>query len=83
MVGFSNHGYGIAIEPVAYCLGATFFERHLIDDRTFRHTDASAALEPDGMRKLVRNLNATEKALSYKPSTIPEIEKIQEEKLRI
>jgi len=83
MVGFSNHGYGIATEPIAYTLGSRYFERHFIDDRIFPHTDASASLEPDGMRRLIRNLNATEKALSYKPLIIPEIEKIQEEKLRI
>lgn len=66
IIGFSNHGYGIAADVVAYTLGATWIERHFIDDRTFRHTDASASLEPDGLRRLCRDLKAIEKALKTK-----------------
>jgi len=55
-VGFSNHGYGIAADIAALAYGATYFERHFIDDRTFPHTDASASLESGGMARLSRDL---------------------------
>jgi len=81
-VGFSNHGYGIAMEPVAYALGARWFERHFIDDRMFKHTDAACSLEPQGLSKLVRDLKAVQKALADKPLTLDPIEKEQRDKLR-
>lgn len=81
-IGFSNHGFGIAMEPAAYILGCRWFERHFIDDRTFRHTDASASLEPQGLSKLSRDLLALEKALTYKPDELEEIELVQKNKLR-
>ncbi len=81
-IGFSNHSRGIALEPVAYSLGARYFERHFIDDRLYRHTDSSNSLEPQGLNKLVRNLKAVEKALQYKPDELNEIEKEQRNKLR-
>lgn len=81
-VGFSNHGYGIAADIVAYTLGVSWIERHFIDDRTFRHTDASASLEPDGLRRLCRDLKAVRKALTHKGSDITEEELAQRRKLR-
>lgn len=81
-IGFSNHGFGIAMEPAAYVLGARWFERHFTDDRTFRHTDSAASLEPAGLQKLVRDLTALEKALTYKPDNLDEIEAVQRDKLR-
>jgi N-acetylneuraminate synthase len=82
-VGFSNHGYGISADIVAYTLGAQWIERHFVDDRTFRHTDASASLEPDGLRRLCRDLKAVYKALRHKDSDITEEEAKQRAKLRI
>ena len=82
-VGFSNHGRGICLEPVAMAFGAKYFERHFIDDRLFKHTDASCSLEPQGLSKLIRNLKATEQALTYKPEELENIERIQRDKLRL
>lgn len=65
-VGFSNHGYGISSDIAATVLGATWIERHFIDDRCFRHSDASASLEPQGLEKLCRDLKSIHKALNYK-----------------
>lgn len=81
-IGFSNHGYGIAADIAAYTLGATWIERHFIDDRTFRHSDATASLEPDGLRRLCRDLKAVHKALKFKTG-LSEAEKEQRNKLRI
>lgn len=82
-VGYSNHGYGIATEPVAYSLGARYFERHFIDDRTFAHTDAASSLEPQGLSKMIRDLEAVSKALEYKPYSLDKIEQEQKDKLKV
>lgn len=81
-VGFSNHGLGIALDPVAYTLGATWIERHFVDDRTLRHNDAAASLEPDGLRRVCRDLKAVSKALCYRPEQLSEEEMAQRSKLK-
>lgn len=81
-IGFSGHHLGIAVDVAAYTLGATYIERHYTLDRTWKGTDHAASLEPDGVRKLVRNLNQTYKALTYKESEILPIEQVQRDKLK-
>lgn len=81
-IGFSGHHLGIAVDVAAYTLGANIIERHYTLDRTWKGTDHAASLEPDGIRKLVRNLNAVYDALTYKESEILPIEQIQRDKLK-
>ena len=81
-VGFSGHHNGIAIDVAALTLGAEVFERHFTLDRTWKGTDHAASLEPDGMRRLKRNLTLTYEALTYKPEEILPIEQTQREKLK-
>ncbi len=81
-IGFSGHHLGIAIDIAAYTLGATVIERHFTLDRTWKGTDHAASLEPNGIRKLVRDLNATFESLTFKKDEILEIEQIQREKLK-
>ena len=81
-IGFSGHHKGIAIDIAAYALGANFIERHFTLDRTWKGTDHSASLEPDGIRRLQRNLEETYKALSYKKKQILDIEKDSRKKLK-
>ncbi len=81
-IGFSGHHLGIAIDVAAYTLGAVWVERHFTKDRTWRGTDHAASLEVPGLQKLVRDLEHTFEALTYKPSEILEIEKVQREKLK-
>ncbi len=81
-IGFSGHHLGIAIDVAAYTLGATYVERHYTLDRTWKGTDHSASLEPQGIRKLVRDLRATQKALSFKKEDILAIEMEQRDKLK-
>ena len=81
-IGFSGHHLGIAIDVAAYTLGATTIERHFTLDRTWKGTDHAASLEPDGLRKLVRDLNAVHKALTYKKEEVLDIEKVQRKKLK-
>lgn len=81
-IGFSGHHLSIAIDVAAYTLGATYIERHYTLDNTWKGTDHAASLEPGAMRKLVRNLLATQKALTFKKKEILDIEKPQREKLK-
>lgn len=81
-IGFSGHHLGIAVDVAAYTLGATYIERHYTLDRTWKGTDHAASLEPDGIRKLVRNLNQTYEALKYKETEILPIEQVQRDKLK-
>ena len=81
-VGFSGHHQGIAIDVAAYTLGASVFERHFTLDRTWKGTDHAASLEPDGMRRLKRDLLNAQKALSYKSVDILHVEEVQRNKLK-
>jgi N-acetylneuraminate synthase len=81
-IGFSGHHLGIAADVAALALGADSFERHFTLDRTWKGTDHSASLEPDGMRRLARDLRNVSKALKYKGQEILPIEAAQREKLK-
>ena len=81
-LGFSGHHLGIAIDIAAYTLGATYIERHYTLDRTWKGTDHAASLEPDGIRRVVRDLKATQLALTYKEKDILDIEQVQRDKLK-
>ncbi|MDR2207304.1 MAG: N-acetylneuraminate synthase family protein [Flavobacteriaceae bacterium] len=81
-IGFSGHHLGIAVDSAAVALGAEWIERHFTLDRTWKGTDHAASLEPDGMRKLVRDCRAVAKALTYKKHEILEIESVQRNKLK-
>jgi N-acetylneuraminate synthase len=81
-IGFSGHHLGIAIDSAAVALGAEWIERHYTLDRTWKGTDHAASLEPDGVRKLVRDCKAVAKAMAYKKEDILDIEKVQRNKLK-
>ena len=81
-IGFSGHHLGIAVDVAAFTLGANVVERHYTLDRTWKGTDHAASLEPAGMRKLARDLNAVHKALTYKTKDILPIEQVQRDKLK-
>lgn len=81
-IGFSGHHLGIAVDIAAYTLGASIIERHYTLDRTWKGTDHAASLEPEGIRKLKRDLLATYEALHYKKEELLDVEKVQREKLK-
>ncbi len=81
-VGFSGHHLGIAIDNAAVALGAVWIERHFTKNRTWKGTDHAASLEPNGFKKLCRDVKATYESLTYKMSDILEIEKVQRDKLK-
>lgn len=81
-VGFSGHHLGIAVDIAAYTLGASTIERHYTLDRTWKGTDHAASLEPEGIRKLKRDLIAAYEVLNYKREEILPIEQVQRNKLK-
>ena len=81
-IGYSGHHNGIGIDVAAYTLGATYIERHFTLNRTWKGTDHAASLEPDGLRRVRKNLEATQAALTYKSSEILPVEEAQRAKLK-
>jgi N-acetylneuraminate synthase/sialic acid synthase len=63
VIGFSSHDNGIAMPVAAYVLGARVVEKHFTLNRAMRGTDHAFSLEPQGMRKMVRDLQRTRLAL--------------------
>jgi len=82
MIGYSGHHKGIAIDIAAMALGASWIERHFTLDRTSKGTDHAASLEPDGMRRLVRDAKCFKDAfitsdLGLKKCEIPARKKLR------
>ena len=66
----------------AIALGAEWIERHFTLDRTWKGTDHAASLEPDGLRKLIRNTEEVSQSLKFKKGKILNIEIEQRKKLK-
>jgi N-acetylneuraminate synthase len=81
-IGFSGHHLGIAADIAAIALGAEWIERHFTLDRTWKGTDHAASLEPDDLRKLVRDVKAVHRSLRYKEPEILPVEQPQRAKLK-
>ena len=81
-IGFSGHHLGFAADTAAMTLGARWIERHFTLDRTWKGTDHAASLEPDGVRRLCRDIRNVYKALRYKSTDILPIEEVQRKKLK-
>lgn len=63
VVGFSSHDNGIAMPVAAYVLGARVVEKHFTLNRAMKGTDHAFSLEPQGLRKMVRDLQRSRLAL--------------------
>ena len=91
-IGFSGHHLGIAADIAALAVGRameadgkgkfTHIERHFTLDRTWKGTDHAASLEPDGMRRLCRDLKNVDLALAYKGQDVLPVEQVQRDKLK-
>jgi len=82
-VGFSDHEQGIMADTIAYLLGATYIERHFVDNKTFAHSDACASITPTEMQELCKQLENIQLSAKEKPDFIDPIEQIQRNKLRL
>lgn len=91
-IGFSGHHLGIAADIAALAVGRsmqadgkgqfTHIERHFTLDRTWKGTDHAASLEPDGLRRLCRDLKHVDMALAYKGQDVLPVEQVQRDKLK-
>jgi N-acetylneuraminate synthase/sialic acid synthase len=75
VIGFSSHDNGIAMPVAAYMLGARIVEKHFTLNRAMKGTDHAFSLEPVGLRKLVRDLERTFKAMGDGEKKIYESER--------
>src|SRR4029434_2224696 len=75
VIGFSSHDNGIAMPVAAYMLGARIVEKHFTLNRASKGTDHAFSLEPVGLRKMLRDLERTHKALGNGIKKIYESEK--------
>ncbi len=66
VIGFSSHDNGIAMPVAAYMLGARIVEKHFTLNRAMKGTDHAFSLEPVGLRKMVRDLERTHKAIGQR-----------------
>ncbi len=55
-IGYSGHEKGVVSSVVAVALGANSVERHITLDRTLWGSDQAASLEPEGLRKMIRDI---------------------------
>ena len=82
-VGYSGHEVGASIISVAaVMLGATSVERHITLDRTLYGYDQAASLEPEGMRRLVRDIRLLDVIMGNGKKKIWSSEKPNMQKLR-
>lgn len=63
VIGLSSHDNGIAMALVGYILGAQVIEKHFTMNRAMKGTDHAFSLEPNGLRRLVRDLKRARMAL--------------------
>ena len=75
VIGFSSHDNGIAMPLAAYVLGARIVEKHFTLNRAMKGTDHAFSLEPVGLRKMVRDLERTHKAMGNGEKKVYESEK--------
>ena len=67
VIGSSDHFNGTLSGPVAYMKGARVFEKHVTLNRSYKGTDHSFALEPEGFRKFVRDIKRVPHMMKPKP----------------
>jgi sialic acid synthase len=81
VIGFSSHDNGIAMPGAAYMLGARIVEKHFTLNRASKGTDHAFSLEPVGLRKMVRDLDRTYKAMGDGKKKIYESERVPIQKM--
>src|SRR6266511_1071320 len=63
VIGLSDHQNGISMALVAFMLGARVIEKHFTLNHAWKGTDHAFSLMPEGLRKLVRDLQRVPAAL--------------------
>ena len=63
LVGYSDHTSGTINAVASVAMGASVFEKHFTLHRWWKGTDQVFSLEPDDMKKLIRDLNNVREAM--------------------
>lgn len=74
LIGYSGHDNGILASVLALILGATVIEKHFTLNHSWKGTDHKFSLEPEGMRKQVRDLRRVNVAFGDGKKSVREIE---------
>ena len=72
-VGLSDHTTGIVSSIAAVALGACYIEKHITLSRAMPGTDHAAALEEEGMRRLVKYVREVELSLGSGEIKMPDV----------
>ncbi|MCS4136401.1 N-acetylneuraminate synthase family protein [Salinibacter ruber] len=81
-IGYSGHEVGLQTTVAAVALGACFVERHITLDRAMWGSDQAASVEPQGLKRLVRDIRTVESALGDGEKKVYDSEIPIREKLR-
>jgi len=81
-IGYSGHEVGLQTTYAAVVLGACFVERHITLDRAMWGSDQAASVEPQGLRRLVRDIRTIEEAMGDGKKKVYKSEVPMREKLR-
>ncbi len=74
IIGYSGHDNGILAAVIAYLLGAQVVEKHFTLNRSWKGTDHKFSLEPQGMKKQVRDLRRVDLSLGDGKKTLQTFE---------
>ena len=75
IIGYSGHDDGILAPIIAYMLDATVFEKHFTLKHAWKGTDHKFSLNPEGLRKQVRDLKRVDIAMGDGRRTLYDFEK--------
>lgn len=75
-IGYSDHSIGIMMPVAAVAMGAQVIEKHVTLDRMMKGSDHWGSLEPDGLRRVLRDIRNLETSLGTEMMAVdPVIEK--------
>jgi len=81
-IGYSGHETGLQTTLAAVAIGAVFVERHITLDRSMWGSDQAASVEPQGLRRLVRDVRVISEALGDGVKRVYDGERAAMKKLR-
>ena len=74
LIGYSGHDNGILAAVLAYNLGAVVIEKHFTLNRSSKGTDHNFSLEPEGLRKQIRDLHRADISMGDGKKIVKDIE---------
>lgn len=82
-IGYSGHEVGLATTVAAVALGACFIERHITLDRAMWGSDQAASMEPQGLRRMIKDIRSIEQALGDGVKRVYDSEVVAASRLRL